>query len=340
MKAIEISGTHEVSLIDKPAPIITAPEEVIVRIKAVSICGTDIHTFEGTHPFVKPPVIVGHECSGEIVECGSGVSSFKAGDWVAIDPVLGCGTCRACKSGRANGCAAVSCRGVHVEGAMQEYFKVRKNDVYKLPEQVEDLALGAVVEPMAIGAQACWRGSVSGDQIMVVFGAGPIGIAVMLNAHCLGARCILVDMKEDRLQRAAELGALAVINGGDADLKDKILALTDGEGPHLTCDAVGHPAIFEQCIDLVAPTGTVILLGMDGSPNNVTELQIFRKEMTVVGSRMNSTMFPVILDRVAQGQMQLENMVSHRFSTDRADEAFRMALEQPAGFLKAMITFS
>ena len=223
---------------------------------------------------------------------------------------------------------------------MQEYFKVRESDVYRLPDLVSDLALGAVVEPMAIGAQACWRGSVSKDQIMVVFGAGPIGIAVMLNAHCLGARCILVDMKEDRLQRAAELGAMAVINAADTELKEKILALTDGEGPHLTCDAVGHPVIFEQCIDLVAPTGTVILLGMDGRPNSVTELQIFRKEMTVVGSRMNSAMFPVILDRVAQGNMHLENLVSHRFTTDRADEAFRMALEQPAGFLKAMITFS
>jgi len=339
MKAVEVSGTHQVSLIEKPEPSISERLDVIVKISAVSICGTDVHTFEGTHPFVKPPVIVGHECSGEIVECGSGVKGVKAGDRVAVDPVLGCGSCRACQSGRANACANVSCRGVHVEGAMQEYFKVREDDVYKLPDSVDDLALGAVIEPLAIGAQACWRGAVSADQIVVVFGAGPIGIAVMLNAHCLGARCILIDMKDDRLQRAAELGALAVINGGDPELKSKIFDLTDGEGPHATCDAVGHPVIFEQCIDLVAPTGTVILLGMDGSPNEVTELQIFRKEMTVVGSRMNSTMFPTIIDRVASGKMKLENMVSHRFSTTQATEAFNMALTQPAGFLKAMVTF-
>ncbi len=339
MKAIEISATREVNLIEKPEPVITSLDDVIVKIKAVSICGTDVHTFEGKHPFVKPPVVVGHECSGEVVDCGSRVSGFQAGDRVAIDPVLGCGTCRACKSGRANACANVSCRGVHVEGAMQEYFKIRECDIHKLPDSVEDLALGAVVEPMGIGAQACWRGNVSEGQIVVAFGAGPIGIAVMLNAHCLGAQCILIDMKEDRLQRASELGALATIKATDTDLKDKILSLTDGEGPHVTCDAVGHPAIFEQCIDLVAPTGTVILLGMDGSPNNVTELQIFKKEMTVVGSRMNSNMFPTILERVARGQMQLEHMVSHRFTTDQATAAFRMAVEQPAGFLKAMVTF-
>lgn len=315
------------------------PTDVIVKIKAVSICGTDVHTFQGEHPFVKPPVVVGHECSGEIVEGGAGVSGFKPGDRVAIDPVLGCGICRACKSGRANACADVKCRGVHVEGAMQEFFKIRECDVHKLPDSVADLALGAVVEPMGIGAQACWRGNVCEDQVVVVFGAGPIGIAVMLNAHCLGARCILVDMKEDRLQRAKEFGALATFISTDSDLKGKILALTGGEGPHVTCDAVGHPAIFEQCIDLVAPIGTVILLGMDSNPNNVTELQIFRKEMTVVGSRMNSNMFPTILDRVANGQMKLENMVSHRFTTDKATEAFKMAVEQPAGFLKAMVTF-
>ena len=339
MKAIEISGTREVRLIDKAEPAMSDPEEVIVTVKAVSICGTDVHTFQGEHPFVKPPVIVGHECCGEIVECGSGVNGVAAGDRVAIDPVLGCGSCRACRAGRANACADVKCRGVHVQGAMQEYFKIRGRDVHKLPDSVDDLALGALVEPMAIGAQACWRGNVGEDQMVLVFGAGPIGIAVMLNAHCLGARCILVDIKEDRLQRAVELGALAAFTATDPELKEKILALTDGEGPHVTCDAVGHPVIFEQCIDLVAPTGAVILLGMDGSPNEVTEQQIFRKEMTVVGSRMNSNMFPTILDRVARGQMQLEQMVSHRYAVDQAAEAFTMALEQPAGFLKSMITF-
>lgn len=339
MKAVEISDTRVVTIIEKPEPKIEQADDVIVKIKSVSICGTDVHTFQGEHPFVKPPVVVGHECGGEVAECGSGVTGFKPGDRVAIDPVFGCGTCRACTSGRANACANVKCRGVHVEGAMQEYFKIRECDVHKLPDSVEDLELGAVVEPMSIGAQACWRGNVSEDQVAVIFGAGPIGIAVMLNAHCLGARTILIDMKEDRLQRARDFGALAAFSATDPELKAKILDLTDGEGPHVTCDAVGHPRIFEQCIDLVAPTGHVVLLGMDGQPNNVTELQIFKKEMSVVGSRMNSNMFPTILDRVARGQMKLENMVSHRFPTDKASEAFKMAVEQPAGFLKAMVTF-
>ena len=339
MKAVEISDTRLVTIIEKPEPKIEQPDDVIVKIKSVSICGTDIHTFQGEHPFVKPPVVVGHECGGEIVECGSNVTGFKPGDRVAIDPVFGCGICRACKSGRANACADVKCRGVHVEGAMQEYFKIRACDVHKLPDSVTDLELAAVVEPMAIGAQACWRGNVSEDQVAVIFGAGPIGVAVMLNAHCLGARTILIDMKEDRLQRARDLGALAAFSATDTELRSKILHLTDDEGPQVTCDAVGHPKIFEQCIDLVAPTGSVVLLGMDGQQNNVTELQIFKKEMSVVGSRMNSNMFPTILDRVNRGQMNLENMVSHRFTTDDATEAFKMAVEQPEGFLKAMVTF-
>ena len=339
MKAVEISDTRLVTIIDKDEPKIEQPDDVIVKIKSVSICGTDVHTFQNEHPFVKPPVVVGHECGGEVVECGSSVSSITVGDRVAIDPVFGCGTCRACKSGRANACADVKCRGVHVEGAMQEYFRIRECDVHKLPESVEDLELGAVVEPMAIGAQACWRGNVSQDQVVLVFGAGPIGVAVMLNAHCLGARSIVIDMKEDRLQRARDFGALAAFSATDPDLKAKVLDLTDGEGPHVTCDAVGHPRIFEQCIDLVAPAGHVVLLGMDGQPNNVTELQIFKKEMSVVGSRMNSNMFPTILERVAAGQMKLENMVSHRFPIDQATDAFTMAVEQPEGFLKAMVTF-
>ncbi len=339
MKAVEISNIKEVSIISKQAPAIAAPDDVIVKIKGVSICGTDVHTFLGEHPFVKPPVVIGHECCGEVVECGSQVTRVAPGDRVAIDPVLGCGACRPCTTGRANACAEVKCRGVHVEGAMQEYFKIRQCDVHQLPDSVGDLALGAVVEPLAIGAQACWRGNVSAGEVVVVFGAGPIGIAVMLNAHCLGARCILIDMKEDRLERASRLGALAALQANDPELRSKIIELTGGEGPHVTCDAVGHPAIFEQCIDLVAPTGTVVLLGMDGRPNKVTEQQIFKKEMTVVGSRMNSNMFPVILERVAQGQLNLADLETTRFTTDQASAAFKTAVEQPAGFLKSMITF-
>ena len=338
MRAIEISGTKEVQLIEKPSPSIESPTDVIVKIRAVSICGTDVHTFLGEHPFVKPPVIVGHECSGEVVECGSSVTSVKPGDRVAIDPVLGCGSCLPCRNGRANACSDVKCRGVHVEGAMQEFFKAREQDVHQLPDSVEDVTLGAVIEPLAIGAQACWRGNVRENDTVAIFGAGPIGIAVMLNAHCLGAQTILIDMKPDRLERAKTLGAQAVFSATDPDLLEKIRQETQGVGPQVTCDAVGHPAIFENCVELVAPTGSVVLLGMDGSPNAVTELQIFRKEMNVVGSRMNSNMFPTILNRVSEGQMELANMVSHRFTPDEAEGAFEMAVNQPDGFLKAMVT--
>lgn len=337
MKAVQISGVKEVQIIDQEIPVITGNDEVIVKVKAIGICGSDVHTYMGEHPFVKAPVVVGHEASGEVVTCGKSVTKVQPGDWVAIDPVLGCGTCRPCTTGRANACANVKCRGAHVEGAMQEQFKIRECDVHKLPKNVTDLAHGAVVEPFAIGAQACWRGQVSSGDIMVIFGAGPIGLSVMLNGHCLGAKSILIDKKEDRLERATELGALAAFSADDPQLTEKILALTDGEGPHIACDAVGHPAILRQCVDLLAPAGTLILLGMDGRPNDITELEIFRKEMTVVGSRMNSNMFPTVLERVAEGKLNLADMFSHCFPAEQADEAFSMAVNQPSGFLKSLI---
>ena len=339
MRALQISDTRTVTLIEKAPPEITSPDDVIVRIKAVSICGTDVHTFLGEHPFVKAPVVVGHECSGEVVLCGSGVQGVKPGDWVAIDPVLGCGSCRPCTTGRANACASVKCRGVHVEGAMQELFKVREVDVHKMPAQVNDLVLGSVIEPLAVGAQACWRGNVQENDIVVIFGAGPIGIGVMANCMSLGARCILVDMKKDRLGRAKHLGALAAISATDPTLAEQVLGLTGGEGAQVTCDAVGHPAIYLSCVELAAPTGTVVLLGMDGRNNDVTELQIFRKELTVVGSRMNSNMFPVALERIAAGKIDPAIMVSHRFAVEEGAEAFRLAVEQPEGFIKSTIIF-
>ena len=329
----------QVEIIDKPEPEITGTDDVIVKIEAVGICGTDIHTFLNEHPFVKPPVIVGHECSGEVAACGSTVNNVSQGDRVVIDPVLGCGTCRPCKTGRANVCANVKCRGVHVEGAMQEYFKVRSLDIHKLPDAEDDIAAGAMIEPLSIGAQACWRGGIKENDTIVIFGAGPIGLAVMLNAHCRGAHTILIDMKEDRLARAKELGALCAISANDETLAEQIYSLTSGEGPQVTCDAVGHPEIFKKCVDLVAPTGTVVLLGMDGRHNEVTELEIFRKEISIVGSRMNSNMFPVILERVNKGELNPGHMASHRFSMAEAEKAFSMAVNQPSGFLKAIISF-
>lgn len=338
MKAVQISGIKEVEIIDRNLPTITSDNDVIVKVKAIGICGTDVHTYLDEHPFVKAPVVVGHEASGEVVAFGKSVTKVKIGDWVAIDPVLGCGTCRPCTTGRPNACASVKCRGVHVEGAMQEQFKIRECDVHTLPKNVTDLVHGAVVEPFAIGAQACWRGQVGPDDIMVIFGAGPIGISVMLNGNCLGAQSILIDKKADRLERAMKLGALAAFSADDPQLSEKILALTGGEGPHIACDAVGHPAILRQCVDLLAPAGTLILLGMDGRQNDLTELEIFRKEMTVVGSRMNSNMFPLVLERVAEGKLNLSDMFSHCFPAEEADEAFCMAVTQPTGFLKSIIT--
>lgn len=339
MKAIEISDTRKINLIDIPEPVISDPQEVIVKIAAVSICGTDIHTFTNTHPFVKPPVVVGHECSGVVTEVGSEVQLVKPGDRVAVDPVLGCGDCRPCKTGRANACANVKCRGVHVEGAMQEFFKVRERDVYKVPDSLEDLVLAACVEPFAIGAQAVWRGNVSEGQTMVIFGAGPIGLTTMFMAMDRGARCIMIDLKEDRLAKALKLGAVGAISASADDLKEQVLALTGEEGPQVTCDAVGHPAIVDLCVDLAAPTGTVILLGMDGQQNNVTELSIFRKELNIVGSRMNSGMFPTVLELIGEGRLPLGAILTHRFATEEASEAFTMAIEQPEAFTKAVITF-
>lgn len=339
MRAVEISDTRKTTIIEKPEPVIDDPREVIVRIAGVSICGTDVHTYTNTHPFVKPPVVVGHECSGVVAEVGDEVTAVRVGDRVAVDPVLGCGACGPCKNGRANACADVKCRGVHVEGAMQELFKVREQDVHQLPDNLDDIVLGAAIEPFAIGAQAVWRGSVSAGQSMVIFGAGPIGLTTMLMAKNRGAECIMVDKKEDRLVNALRLGAAAAVSADAPDLKEQVLSIAGPAGALVTCDAVGHPDIVDLCVELAAPTATVILLGMDGSRNNVTELAIFRKELTIVGSRMNSNMFPTVLDLVRQDKLPLGDILTHRFTLEQASEAFTMAIEQPEGFIKSVVTF-
>lgn len=339
MKAIEISDTRTITLIDRPEPVIAEATDVIVRIAAVSICGTDIHTFTNTHPFVKLPVIVGHECSGVVAEVGSEVTTCRPGDRVAIDPVWGCGECYPCKNGRANACATVKCRGVHVEGAMQELFKVREQDVHKVPDSLQDLVLAASIEPFAIGAQAVWRGQVTEGQVMVIFGAGPIGLTTMFMAMNRGAECIMIDMDQSRLESAMKYGAKGIVNASADDVKEQVLAITGEQGPLVTCDAVGHPSIVDLCVELVAPTGTVIFLGMDGQPNNVTELAIFRKELNIVGSRMNSGMFPTVLKLVEEGALPLDAILTHRFPIEEAADAFTMSIERPEGFSKAVITF-
>jgi L-gulonate 5-dehydrogenase len=161
----------------------------------------------------------------------------------------------------------------------------------------------------------------------------------MFMAMNRGAKCIMVDMKEDRLDNAMRLGAIGGVLATADDLKEQVLALCEEGGPDVTCDAVGHPDIVDMCVELTAPTGTVILLGMDGQPNNVTELSIFRKELTIVGSRMNTAMFPTVLELIEKNALPLDAILTHRFSVDEASEAFTMAIEQPEGFTKAVITF-
>lgn len=339
MKAIQISGACELSLIDIPEPVITADDDVIVDIAGVSICSTDIQIFTNSHPYLKPPLIAGHECAGVVSAVGAGVSNVKIGDRVTVDPVLGCGQCGPCRKGRANACARARCRGIHVDGAMLERFKVRGQDVHKIPDFLDDLVLAAGIEPFAIGAQAVWRGNVEHGQSMVIFGAGPVGLTTMFMGMSRGANCIMVDMKEDRLANALRLGAKGAVNAAAHDAAEQIREITGPEGPDVTCDAVGHPAIVDLCVSLTAPTGTVILLGMDGQKNNVTELAIFQKELNIVGSRMSSNMFPTVLEMVGMGRLPLEAILSHRFTPETVDRAFGMALEQPEGFCKSVIAF-
>ncbi|MGU7816283.1 zinc-binding alcohol dehydrogenase family protein [Burkholderia sp. AW49-1] len=321
---------------ERPVPA-AGPDDVLIRVKRVGVCGTDMHIFTGNQPYLAYPRVMGHELAG-VVETAPAGARVKAGDQVYVMPYLSCGTCVACRAGKTNCCTRIEVLGVHADGGMVEYLAVPQAFVFAADGVTLDQA--AMIEFLAIGAHAVARAEVRSGQRVLVVGAGPIGMAALIFATLRGARVCVLDGRADRLAVCATaLGAHATVpldtSGADVE---RLAALTDGEFFDVVFDATGNLAAMERGLDFVAHGGKYVLISLVKGRISFSDPEFHKRETTLLASR-NATPadFETVLDAMRAGRVPTDALKTHALTLADLPDRFAELLEPDAGVIKALV---
>lgn len=337
MKAIEVPESRTIRLIDIERPKITNPDDIIIKVMAAGICGSDVAIYNGQNPVAVYPRILGHEITGEIVEKGLSVTKFSIGDHVIVKQTESCGKCYACTHGQDNVCKQLKVRGVTIDGGYQEYYKIRQNSAYKIASGLS-FTTSVLIEPYTIAFQACSRGNLQNDDMLLINGAGAVGAILVDVAASFGCKIIVTDIKEEKLKQAKKLGATYTLNGLDPDLKKQIVDLTGGYGPTISIDSVCNPKSVEFLIDITGNGGRVITMGFDKRPSAIPQFEITSKQLEVIGSRLQHNQFENVISLFEQGKVHPQTMISHIFAYTDIDKAFDVV--KSGNYKKIVLDFS
>ncbi|MDU4962562.1 MAG: zinc-binding alcohol dehydrogenase family protein [Sporomusaceae bacterium] len=313
-----------------------AAGQVLVRVRALGICGSDIHAFHGRQPMFSYPQVMGHEISGEVA--GRGAAGFSPGQQVIVIPYRHCGRCIACRRGRTNCCGALSVMGVHRGGAMQEYVAVDAD--YLLAVEAIEHKTAAMLEPYAIAAHAVSRSGIrAGDQVLVA-GAGAIGLGVADICRALGGEVILAETNAKRLAAAVErYGFSTCLNPLTADYAAELERLTHGDGPLIIIDATGNAVSMNSQIGRLAAGGTLVFVGLHTGEVQFDDLAFHKRETTLCGSRgATRADFRLVVDLAAAGKIRPGQLPSHEVDFFRLDQERFLQLTSPE-VIKSVVLF-
>ena len=338
MKAIEVTKPGLIAIVQRAIPDVKE-DQVLVKVKAAGICGSDVHIYHGKNAFASYPRVVGHEFAGEIVKIGSKVKNLEIGDRVAVDPVVSCGHCYPCRIGRHNVCKTLNVLGVHRDGGYQEYIAVTGTSAYKLPDSIS-WKIGALVEPYTIAAQVIDRGRLTADDTVLICGAGPIGLVILQAVKMVGARVAIMDIIDSRLIRAKEMGADLIINAKNSDMTKEMMDFTSNEGASLIIEATANINVLETCIQsIAAPAGRVVVLGFTPELVKIPQVTIMSRELDIIGTRLNNKKFPQVIEWFSKGLVQPEKILTHTFIFDEAQKAFELSDTNQEEVCKIVLTF-
>ena len=338
MKAIKVIEPFKVEIVDVPKPEIKNDDDVIVRITSGGICGSDIGIYNGTNSLATYPRLIGHEFGGIVTETGKNVTSVKAGDKVAVDPVISCGHCYACRIGRHNVCSTLEVMGVHRDGGFAEFVCAPEANIHKFHKDFDESFLG-LVEPFTLGVEINRRGQITKGDKVLIMGSGPIGIAAMQVAKRNGAEVIMTDLVKERLDKALSMGADEVVLVSEENLEERLLKFTDGEGIPVIVDTVCIPSSFEQSVQLACPAGRIVVLGLKNVPSQITMADITKKELTIAGSRLNNNCFDEVIAGFEDGTLHPEQLMTKSYNYKDIMEALTMITEHPQDVLKLVLKF-
>lgn len=344
MKVAVMEGIGKIGFEERSIPVPKA-NEVLVKLDYVGICGSDLHYYEtgaiGDY-VVEPPFVLGHEPGGVVVEVGEDVKHLQVGDRVALEPGKTCGHCEFCKQGKYNLCPDVIFFATPpVDGVFQEYVAHEADLCFKLPENVSTLE-GALIEPLAVGFHAAIQGDAHLGQKAVVMGAGCIGLVSMMALKARGvSEVYVVDIMEKRLEKALELGADGVINGAKEDVLERTLQLTGGKGMDLVVETAGTEITTRQAIQIAKKGSNIVLVGYSKTGEMTLPMSlVLDKELTFKTVFRYRHIYPMAIDAVASGKVNLKGIVTDIFSLDEAQKAMDYSVNNKADIVKAVIKIS
>lgn len=335
MKAALCVEPGRLEIVERDPPTRPGSGEARVAVSHVGICGTDYHIFEGKHPFLEYPRVMGHEISATVIEAGEGID-LKVGTKVIVNPYIACGTCIACRKEKPNCCTNIRVLGVHTDGAMCEEITVPATNLYPADDLSPEAA--ATVEFLAIGAHAVRRSMAPSGSRALVIGAGPIGLGTAIFARIAGHEVTLLDTSLERLSMASD--RLGFTSGLIADerLEGAVSELTNGDGFDVVYDATGYRASMERAFRFVAHGGSLVLVSVVKEDITFSDPEFHKREMMLIGSR-NATRvdFDHVRQSIAEGLVPTEQLITHRTTlADLAEDLPRWAREK-FGLIKALI---
>ena len=341
MNVAIMTGIGKMDYTQRPIPT-PKDNEVLVKLEYVGICGSDLHFYESGAIgacVVKPPFVLGHEPGGVVVEFGKNVTHLKVGDKVALEPGKTCGQCEFCKTGRYNLCPDVIFFATPpVDGVFQEYVAHEAGLCFKLPENVSTME-GALIEPLAVGFHAANLGDAHIGQTAVVMGAGCIGLVSMMALKAKGvSKVYVVDIMAKRLEKALELGADGVINGAEQDAVEAVLALTNGAGCDLVVETAGTQITTRQAIHMTKKGSTIVLVGYSKTGEMTLPMSLaLDKELTFKTVFRYRHVYPMAIDAVAAGKINLKGIVTDIFELDDIQNAMDRSVADKANIVKAVV---
>ncbi|HEY2858417.1 MAG TPA: zinc-binding alcohol dehydrogenase family protein [Terracidiphilus sp.] len=335
MKAVVLKEARQAAMGDVAEPVAGREDEILLQVRRIGLCGSDLNSYRGRNPLVTYPRIPGHEIAATVAELNPRHPEWVPGTAVTVSPYTNCGECASCLRGRPNACQFNQTLGVQRDGALTERIAVPAGRLYRAELSLRELCL---VEPLTVGFHAAARGRVMAGDTVAVFGCGGVGLGAVAGAAFRGARVIGVDVDDEKLETARSAGAAHTINSASCDLHERLLQLTDGRGPDVIIEAIGLPQTFRAAVDEVAFTGRVVYIGY-AKEQVAYETRLFvQKELDILGSRnAQPEDFRDVIRMLEAKSFPVERAITHTVSVEEAPEIFAAWDREPARFGKIMI---
>ncbi|WP_417880526.1 zinc-binding alcohol dehydrogenase family protein [Vibrio sp.] len=338
MKSLICEKPYQLNYIEKDMPKVE-PNEVLVKVASVGICGTDIHAYTGNQPFFSYPRVLGHELCGTVCEKGDKVSDdFVLGDKVALIPYVACYECPSCLSGKTNCCENISVIGVHQDGGFSEYITAPASNILKV--NGVDNATAALIEPFAISAHSVRRADVKPKEAVLVVGAGPIGLGAAAIAAADGANVVVADTQQERRKHVTDELKLPTLNPLDDSFYDQLKKHFDGSLAQTVIDATGNPHAMNVAVNHIRHGGKIVFVGLFKGNLEINDPDFHKKETTLMGSR-NATVedFTKVQDLMTRGILTANMMLTHSFEFNTIGKIYEEQVINNKQLLKGVINF-